>query len=165
MFSIYKLIIVSLTLFLTSHSFATEVICVAKGKYLRQGPYERHNVDARLTFHKTVDKNGLSILKNVVGYILTGYDEDLFRNRETYFGVFHFNSIEENSEYRPWKYTNSFQYPYFNAKKTTGYDGGGMKGYFILEKNLSSKNAKGHYIFHSGNHMAGTIDFNCRLDH
>ncbi len=135
-------------------------------RYSCQTPKESHRqvlAQGNLSFTDQV-VHGQRILKNVKAEIITDWDWNLWGDNVPhlsdweYWGKFSFDKIEENTNYRPRRYLNHSQFRNFNAQESSH----GMWGNLILEKPNGEERIKAHYIFQSGDHIGGVIDFSCQ---
>lgn len=108
-----------------------------------------------------VDEENQIFLEDVVGSVKVSYEENLATD-ELYFGIFHFNEIYYNANYKPSRYQGYVQFPNFNSYSSNNYDGGGIWGELVVENNSNKEIKKAHYIFQAGDHMGGTIDLICK---
>ncbi|WP_018691623.1 hypothetical protein [Algicola sagamiensis] len=136
-------------------------ICHSDGKIRANGAPSP--VNSRLELKLMKDQNGLMYLTQTMGHVLVTDDTDHnpLADRYAYYGLFRFGRLDENPDYNPTVYHDHHQFKPFNAMTTNGFDGGGMWGYFVIPKSLE-RDTKAHYIFQSGSHIGGTIDYECR---
>jgi hypothetical protein len=144
------------------------VSCLAVGAKLRQGGgYSTdHYVIGRLLFEtKFDDEKKLVSLRSYMGSleITDSYADDDSPNKaqilHAYYGLFFGKDRKTNLAPRATVYKDEKYYRFnkLNANITSDSDGGGMWGYFVISKEFK----KAHYVFRSGDHMGGTIDFDC----
>lgn len=145
---------------------ATDTItCTAKGKKLAQnGSSTMLLSDSELTFNVKENSEGVRTLTDISGEVKVSFEvedpSEELNNDNSYVGIFSKASIKENTEYNPRKYKNFSQFPDFDAYKTTGSESG-MWGQFLLEKS-NAKKLSAKYIMQAGDHMGGTLHFNCK---
>jgi len=156
----------------SSTGYSAKVICSAEGNNLRKDG-KPHPVSARLEFRLVkTDSPSKFLMTRYVGHIAGSNfnikpPETILSNSDAYYGVF--TGKDKNSSLSPQatKYTDDsyLRFRDFNATSTNGQDGGGMWGYFVVNKQALdgvSKNFDAHFVFSAGDHMGGTVDFNCK---
>jgi|GEM_PF-4403636 hypothetical protein len=144
--------------------FVGNYACSARGDILRQQGGERYAGDVKLFFTKYTDSAGQTVLRQVLGHVVASYEADSGAPLDalmSYYAHFNFDELAENLDYNPDKYVGYSQFPDFDTVITNGRDGGGMWGYFVVEKDTSENGFAAHYIFHAGDHMGGSIDLIC----
>jgi hypothetical protein len=104
-------------------------------------------------------------LRGVVGFISTNCTFNLeYSGMEqvitNYTGVFQ-GEFKNDASYRPIVYTQHYKFSDFDAAVTSRWDGGGMWGYFVINKANGEDELAAHYVFQAGDHIGGTIDLNC----
>jgi len=134
-----------------------------KDTVMRQNSGAKIASNAALYFQVYQTEEGRFLLKNVLGHVMVGYVWDGTIDSR-YYGIFSFDQLADNPAYKPQKYVGAAQYKDFNAVKTNGNDGGGMNGTLVLDKKFDQKKFHAHYIFQAGEHMGGTLDFECFAD-
>ncbi len=86
-----------------------------------------------------------------------------------YYGVFvGKNNVEVPYTRKPSVYKNHYRFQNIDARFTGGSENG-MWGEFVVSKDLAKTrdtNIKvdGHYVFKAGDHLGGTIDYECGAD-
>lgn len=105
-------------------------------------------------------RRGLRTIREIEGRIqiadITGDMDNAYKGR------FAIQKLTENPNYRPRKYKNYSQFEDFDATDTDGSAERGMWGTLLLEKSLDQGRAQARYIFQAGDHMGGTVHFDCR---
>ena len=148
-------VMVSLTIW--SYSHATTYECQATGaRQLGSTMY----VKAAFQFTEAITDGAYSI-NDVNGDFFVQYDFEVGDENYGYRGLFKFGSLVEKPNYRPRKYKGYSKYERFEAFETNDWDGGGMWGYMVIQKDKSKTPFSAHYIFQAGDHMGGTMDFSC----
>ncbi|MEZ4870651.1 MAG: hypothetical protein R2827_00100 [Bdellovibrionales bacterium] len=150
-----KALIFLLTFIATTASAATEYRC------------ETPEISRRQVFSKGSLKftdqvvNGKRVLTDVSGKIRTSWEDlQLTESDGEYVGEFEITRIVENSNYNPRVYVNHSQFPEFNATTSSH----GMWGEFVVQKpDGVGSSLHAHYIFQSGDHMGGVVDFECAV--
>ncbi|WP_299002853.1 hypothetical protein [uncultured Shewanella sp.] len=129
---------------------------------LRQNGDLGAKVDSRLELRLKQGDDGLVSLIQGMGHLITNYaaDENLLDDEYAYYGLFNTHSLTENPNYAPRVYINHHQFKAFNAMVTNSNDGGGMWGNLVIPKTLTAE-IEVHYIFQAGDHMGGTVDYQC----
>ncbi len=138
---------------------AKQYTCVSTA--FRQNSGLEHKANARFVFDVKKDESGVVSLQGFLGHVLVSdAEEELVYN---YYSVFALETVANNVAYVPRVYTDHLQFVDVDEKMSNGWDGGGMNGNLVIEKVVldGAKTAKAHYIFQSGDHMGGTIDFDC----
>jgi hypothetical protein len=145
-------------LFVSTSSFALDYTCTAtKGRQWGEDLPTKGELKVE---EVTVD--GVRLI-NVNGSLAVDYDFNLTGDEEPcYQGTFTNVTLAEKANYRPNRYTGYSKFEDFDATETSRCDGGGMWGYLVIEKDTKKKPFNAHYIFQSGDHMGGTIDFECK---
>lgn len=136
-------------------------ICHAN-EVLRQNGDFGTKVDSRLELRLKQGADGLVSLIQGMGHLITNYaaDEHLLDDEYAYYGLFNLYSLQENPDYSPRVYVNHHQFKSFNATVTNNNDGGGMWGSLVVPQSLTAE-IEVHYIFQAGDHMGGTVDYQC----
>lgn len=70
-------------------------------------------------------------------------------------------SAKRDPDYRPTRYQDHNKYNDFDATKTSTCDGGGMYGHLIFPERISRIPLTMYYVFEAGDHLGGTLEFNC----
>lgn len=159
----YKLIIICLAAIgLAQSGFAYEKLihCTARGKCLSQKGGGLLPAKADLEFTDKTARGKPRVLKNVEGRVVTNPEDE---DGGSYIGNFKIRSVTENPDYKPTKYKGFSQFQKFNATDTEGSSESGMWGEFVLDKKTDRDTFKAHYIFQAGDHMGGTLHFNCEV--
>jgi len=146
----------------------TKLTCLAVGPKFRQGQGLSKSVfiASRLEFDLlSNEEKTQATLVSYIGHVEISFDsyenekpEPTFDN--AYYGVYLGTNKQSVLGPRARVYTddNYYRFNGFDATTTTTMDGGGMWGYLVISKDLT----KAHYVFQSGSHMGGTIDFECK---
>ncbi len=159
--TIFSLAVSSVLAFQPAFAADKNVICEAKGMSLSRMGSTPAGALAKFTFVDTTNDAGVRVLKNVVGNVKT---IEIYQDYENnYLGSFKFETVTENSNYRPRRYVGYSQFKDFNAASTEGSQEDGMWGEFVLEKNTHQPKFQAHYIFKAGDHMGGTMHFTCSV--
>lgn len=67
----------------------------------------------------------------------------------------------QNPNYRPTRYKDHLKFSPIDASNTNNCDGGGMYGDFIIPEDRSGEKFVAYYVFQAGDHIGGTLKFNC----
>jgi hypothetical protein len=117
-------------------------------------------VDARFVL-KLFKVNDLIVAEQIIGHAAVGVYGDVLG--EDYYSVFKSENVSQNPNYRPRVYTNHFQFRGLREVASNNRDGGGMNGDLVISNTvLTSNEARAHYVFQSGDHLGGTIDYDCK---
>ena len=111
-------------------------------------------VEARIEF-QVRELDDARFMDHFIGHIFVGHPG--LGPFEGYYAIFNYSDVKENLKYRPDTYKDHYQFPRINSKHSTLHDGGNMRGYFVLKKDLT----EAHYVFRAGDHIGGAIDFRC----
>ena len=146
---------------LSSNLMAAEVVCKSNNSIQIGAAHMK--TEAILNFDLL--KNGnKSTLKNVEGHVFvkSPFEDEAadFSEEDSYRGYFKIDSLNANPDYRPSKYKGYAQFPKFNAYKTDGREDG-MWGYLALDVSSDDSSFKAAYVFQAGDHMGGTVLFDC----
>ena len=144
---------------LSQSLYAESVTCRAE-KTIKNG-FSDMKTDAELTF----DLNrATKTISNVLGhiYVQNPYAEahEEISTENSYMGFFQITSTTANPNYRPLRYKKFTQFKNFDATHTAGEESG-MWGTLVIDLTSTPK-FEARYIFQAGDHMGGTVLFNCR---
>ena len=137
-----------------------DYVCLAE--QLRQNG-TLYPVSSSLEF-TVVESDGTYTIESLVGNVIAKNYRDASATLDfsSYHGIFHFSQLVNNPAYAGRTYQNHIQFKKFDALHTNTHDGGGMWGYFVLGKTEAGQaTTDGHYVFKAGDHMGGTIDYQC----
>lgn len=153
-----KLLLFSLITLFTSQSFATQWTCIAT------------NIRSDMQYHAhskmllDISTQEETVKATIFGHVNVGMDST--ESASDYYSVF--NAIEKhaNPNYRPRVYKNHIQFKNLESVSSSDVDGGYMWGDFIISKKVlldsfSAESIQAHYVFKSGDHLGGTIDYTC----
>jgi hypothetical protein len=147
---------------------ATQFTCISK-VFRENGGTGGKTAESRLVLTlKEKDDGSVEALK-IAGHVtVIGHDENGVAERanDNYYSVFALNNLTNNPNYRPTVYTNHIQFKEVNEAASSDQDGGGMFGTLVVNKTRpENENEKfdAHYIFQSGDHLGGTIDYDCAI--
>ncbi|WP_299497070.1 hypothetical protein [uncultured Shewanella sp.] len=148
-------------LWVKADTYLGQYICHSE-EVLRQNGDLGAKVNSRLELRLKQGDDGLVSLIQGIGHVITNYDADdnLLDDEYAYYGLFNTHSLQENPDYSPRVYLEHHQFKAFNASVTNNNDGGGMWGNLVIPKQLNTV-IEVHYIFQAGDHMGGTIDYQC----
>lgn len=145
--------------------------CSAYGHMLRsQGSSNTdYLVNSRFAINLQYDEQKDMAKASYLGFIEieTSVEKGQTRIEEAdYYSLFRKSGHLSSKSKRARAYPDShyFRFRNFNAASTSSGDGGGMWGYFVISKKVLQKGAAfdAHYVFQAGDHMGGTVDFQCR---
>jgi hypothetical protein len=147
-----------LTTNVAAAGYLGEWTCIAEGI-----KHDEAQVESRMVV-SLQQKNDVVEITNLVGHVVVGAYEEQDPTYQ-YYSVFALSNIQQNVKYKPRVYTNHIQFKNIDTNFSSSHDGGGMWGEFVIEKKIfeaGAKSAGAHYIFKSGDHIGGTIDYVCK---
>ena len=99
--------------------------------------------------------SGIYKLEDVTGHVEGGYTPAELGDRDGYYTVFRADGLLSNPAYRARTYTGWTQFKDFNGSHDTW-------GTLVIDlRTPTAPTTRAAYVFQSGDHMGGTIDFNC----
>ncbi|MBT3980301.1 MAG: hypothetical protein HOE90_03060 [Bacteriovoracaceae bacterium] len=151
-----------------TQAFSATVTCISKSE-ARQGG-AKLPVAARIDFRDDEDESGNRVLKNVVGHVAVrnNFDgDDKIGRSDDYYSIFNIKKMKAKAKYKARVYKNHSKFEDYDSTASNSTDGGGMWGYLAVEKYEEPKGGEeksfsAHYVFQSGDHMGGTVDFDCK---
>lgn len=157
-----KAVFIAILFTLTSQAFAATKVTCSSEKTIQAG-HDHIDTFAKISFELERSGNN-SVITNIVGHIFvkSPYEEtNGFDPENSYMGFFKTDSLTANPDYNPRKYVGYAQFTNFDAAHTTGLEDG-MYGYLALNVEGNQKNFEAFYVFQAGDHMGGTVIFNCK---
>jgi hypothetical protein len=155
--------IILFTAFAGASLHAEEYTCVAKAFREHGNVFER-KVESRFVLNLKNQENGQVKAEKIAGHVtIVTFDEGVAEKpADNYYAVFALKDQLNNPNYRPRVYQNHVQFKAVNATETNSVDGGGMWGQLVVNKTRSNEESfDAHYIFQAGDHLGGTIDYDC----
>ena len=154
-----KCLVMLCALLFSSLSFAEIVTCFSD-KAIQESEPKGMKVDAQINL--VLDRS-TKVISSIVGHIFVQSpfteNEDI-SVENSYMGFFNMNTLTHNPNYRPTRYKGFTQFKAFDALHSAGLESG-MWGSFIMKLD-GDKKLEARYIFQAGDHMGGTVIFNCQ---
>ena len=152
-------ILMSFAVLAFSQAKSVEYTCLAS-KFRINGGDEGKSVNSRFVMVLSSD-TGTEVAKSLIGHVdVSAFEQSPYDN---YYSVFVLKDLASNPNYNGHKYTNHVQFKEINESASSSADGGGMNGYLVVNKDRKSgESFDAHYVFQSGDHIGGTIDYDCQ---
>ncbi len=123
-------------------------------------------VESRLVLDVRINEDVVSI-HSLVGHVVVSRSADNISVNNQYYSVFASKQLPQNLNYKPRVYKNYIQFKNIQDAGSNSYDGGNMNGELVIHKDIKEDkvdNVSASYIFQSGDHLGGTIDYECQRD-
>lgn len=164
---IYSVLVMA---FASNFSQGKSIECWANGNRLRQtSGGGDHVVSSRvyLVLEK-VEESATITLSRYHGHLaISDGSQSTMDQASAYYGVFlgEMKPFSLSPRARRYKDADYFRIRDFSADGMTRSDGGDMSGEFVLSKKFLENDEEfdAHYIFQAGDHMGGTVDYDCGL--